>query len=71
MAAKEACIRIKRNLCAFAVQHFGVDADAVKFNNSNVSLGDKKIPFKEFISLAFLNRVELFKIGRASCRERV
>jgi len=45
MAAKEACIRIKRNLCTFAVQHFGVNADAVKFKDSNVSLGDKKIPF--------------------------
>ncbi len=63
MAAKEACIRIKRNLCAFAVQHFGVDIDDVKFEDSNVYLGDKKMTFKEFISLAFLNRVELFSNG--------
>ena len=63
MAAKEACIRIKRNLCNFAVQHFGVDIEDVRFEDSTVCLGDKIMTFKEFISLAFLNRVELFSNG--------
>jgi len=63
MAAREACIRIKNNLIAFAIKHFEIKGSDIKFSRSKVFLGNKKMDFDDFISLAYLNRVELFSNG--------
>ncbi len=63
MAAKEACLRIKSNLTDFAKEYYGGNQSTVKFQNSNVIVDKKQIPFDEFISIAYLNRVELFSNG--------
>ena len=63
MAAREACIRIKSNLVAFASNHFGIDESDIKFVKSLVYLGEKEMGFDDFIKLAYLNRVELFSNG--------
>jgi xanthine dehydrogenase large subunit len=63
MAAREACLRIKKNLTEFAVTHFSCNKEDVKFLNSFIIVGSKKILFNEFVSLAYVNRVELFSNG--------
>ena len=63
MAAREACLRIKKNLRHFAVEYYGVNEDDIKFEGSLLLAGKKQIPFDEFIALAYLNRVELFSNG--------
>ena len=63
MAAREACIRIKSNMVAFARNHFDIDESDIKFIKSLVYLGEKKMSFDDFINLAYLNRVELFSNG--------
>ncbi|MDP6268697.1 MAG: molybdopterin-dependent oxidoreductase, partial [Arenicellales bacterium] len=63
MAAREACIRIKSNLVAFASNHFDIDESDIKFIKSLVYLGEKEMSFDDFIKLAYLNRVELFSNG--------
>jgi len=63
MAAREACLRIKKNLTEFAVSHFSSSKEDVRFQDSMVIVENKKIPFNEFVSLAYLNRVELFSNG--------
>ena len=63
MAAREACLRIKSNLINFAKEYFDVNESAIKFEDSTILVDKKQIPFDEFISLAYLNRVELFSNG--------
>ena len=63
MAAREACLRIKKNLNKFAKDYYGVDEGEIQFKDSFVFVDDKKIEFNEFVSLAYLNRVELFSNG--------
>ena len=63
MAAREACLRIKSNLINFAKEYFGVSESSIKFEDSCLVADKKHIPFDEFISLAYLNRVELFSNG--------
>ena len=63
MAAREACLRIKSNLINFAKEYFDVSESAIKFEDSTILVDKKQIPFDEFISLAYLNRVELFSNG--------
>ena len=63
MAAREACLRIKKNLRHFAVDYYGVNEDDIKFEDSLLLAGKKQIPFDEFIAIAYLNRVELFSNG--------
>ncbi len=63
MAAREACLRIKNNLNNFAKEYFDLGENNIKFQDSFVEINKKQIPFNEFISLAYLNRVELFSNG--------
>ena len=63
MAAKDACIRIKKNLVAFARKRYNINEDEIIYSNSHVLLGGKKISFNKFISSAYFNRVELFSNG--------
>ena len=63
MAAREACLRIKQNMSEFALEHFDLSIGEIKFQDSCVLLGKKKITFDDFVSLSYLNRVELFSNG--------
>ena len=63
MAAREACLRIKRNLTTFAKDFYGEGNSDIEFKDSFVIIGKKKIEFDEFVSTAYLNRVELFSNG--------
>ena len=63
MAAREACLRIKQNMSEFALKHFDLSIGELKFQDSCVLLGKKKITFDDFVSLSYLNRVELFSNG--------
>jgi xanthine dehydrogenase large subunit len=63
MAAREACIRIKRNMIDFASKHFDLIEADISFSNAQVHLGEKEMAFSEFVALAYLNRVELFSNG--------
>ena len=63
MAAREACLRIKNNLNNFAKEFFDLGENNIKFQDSFVVINKKQMPFNEFISLAYLNRVELFSNG--------
>ena len=63
MAAREACLRIKRNLTTFAKDFYGEGNSNIEFKDSFVIIGKKKIAFDEFVSTAYLNRVELFSNG--------
>ena len=63
MAAREACMRIKKNLIKFGKQYFKTSAKTIKFYNSKVYIDKKIISFAEFINLAYINRIELFSNG--------
>ena len=63
MAAREACLRIKKNLVNFAKEHYDSKDNNVEFHDSKIKVGEQAIPFNEFIMLAYLNRVELFSNG--------
>ena len=63
MAAREACLRIKKNLSAFAKDYYGAKEGDIQFEDSFVFVADKKIAFDEFVLSAYLNRVELFSNG--------
>ncbi len=63
MAALDACNRIKRDLVSFAAQHFGCDEGEVEFRDDRVFAGSNSLPFGEFVSLAYLNRISLSSTG--------
>ncbi|MFV8816315.1 xanthine dehydrogenase molybdopterin binding subunit [Haliea sp. E17] len=63
MAALDACNRIKRGLVEFAGSHFGCDPATVEIRDDHVFAGGHCMPFPEFISLAYLNRVSLSSSG--------
>ncbi|MCJ8271179.1 MAG: xanthine dehydrogenase molybdopterin binding subunit, partial [Psychrosphaera sp.] len=62
-AAQNAAKTIKQRLIKFAVEHFSVNKEAVKFANSQVSIGEKTMAFSEFVQLAYMNRVSLSSTG--------
>lgn len=63
MAARDACEKLKTDLVSFAIEHFQVTTDAVKFDNNQVIVGSEILSFEAFIKLAYLNRVALFATG--------
>ena len=63
MAAREACLRIKRNLVNFAKEYYDLKDGDMEFYDSTVKAGGHTISFNEFVMLAYLNRVELFSNG--------
>ncbi|TGD74619.1 xanthine dehydrogenase molybdopterin binding subunit [Mangrovimicrobium sediminis] len=63
MAALDACNRIRKRLVSFAAQHFGCDEGAVELRDDHVFAGEQVVPFPDFISLAYLNRVSLSSTG--------
>jgi xanthine dehydrogenase large subunit len=63
MAAKDACDKIKTDLIAFAIEHFQLTTDQIRFAENQVELGAEKMSFENFIKLAYLNRVPLSSTG--------
>ncbi len=62
-AAQNAARKIRDRLTEFAGQHFEGDAAEVEFADDVVSLGNKSLPFNEFIVLAYQARIQLWSDG--------
>lgn len=63
MAALDAAMTIKGRLQEFAMEHFGIAADAFAIKDDQVILGSETMGFPEFIKLAYMNRVSLSSTG--------
>ncbi|WP_373235755.1 xanthine dehydrogenase molybdopterin binding subunit [Cohaesibacter celericrescens] len=63
MAALDAAEQIKTRLVAFAMEKWGVDADAVVFLPNQVKIGEALMAFDAFISEAYMARVQLSAAG--------
>lgn len=63
MAALDAALTIKSRLQEFAMEHFGIAADAFAIEDDQVTLGSETMSFPEFIKLAYMNRVSLSSTG--------
>lgn len=63
MAALDAALTIKSRLQEFAMEHFGIAADAFAIEDDRVILGSETMSFPEFIKLAYMNRVSLSSTG--------
>ncbi|QRM49991.1 xanthine dehydrogenase molybdopterin binding subunit [Rhizobium sp. BG6] len=63
MAAYDAARQIKERLVAFAAEKFDVPATEVVFLPNRVRVGDKEIPFPDFIKQAYFARVQLSAAG--------
>lgn len=62
-AAEAAALTIKNRLIDFAVSHFKVKRELVKFFNGHVQVDGKVMPFKEFVTFAWMNRISLSSTG--------
>ncbi|NNE63380.1 MAG: xanthine dehydrogenase molybdopterin binding subunit, partial [Gammaproteobacteria bacterium] len=62
-AAQNATAKIKDRLTAFAVEYFAAGSADVVFADDAVTVGDKSLPFDEFILLAYRARVQLWSDG--------
>ncbi|MBF6058493.1 xanthine dehydrogenase molybdopterin binding subunit [Thiomicrorhabdus heinhorstiae] len=62
-AAENAALIIKQRLTEFAGQHYGVDADMIRFTPSGVQVGGHKVPFNQLVMQAYLARVSLSTTG--------
>lgn len=62
-AAQIAAAKIKRRLTAFAADHFSVAEKDVVFENNEVRVGDKFVPFAELARKAWFARVSLSATG--------
>ncbi|MCP4432082.1 MAG: xanthine dehydrogenase molybdopterin binding subunit [Gammaproteobacteria bacterium] len=62
-AAQNAARTIRDRLAEFAGQHFSGNSAHVEFADDTVSLGNKSLPFSEFIVLAYQARVQLWSDG--------
>ncbi len=62
-AAEAACVTIRDRLIDFAVGHFGVKKDNVRFTPAGVQVDGKMLSFKELVQLAYTNRVSLSSTG--------
>ncbi|TCL10157.1 xanthine dehydrogenase molybdenum binding subunit apoprotein [Shimia isoporae] len=63
MAALDACEQIKARLVTWAAEAWGVDEDAVTFAPNTVRVGDQEFSFSDFISKAYMARVQLSAAG--------
>ncbi|MBZ9601328.1 xanthine dehydrogenase molybdopterin binding subunit [Phyllobacterium chamaecytisi] len=63
MAAANAAQQIKARLVQFAVEHYDVKQEQVFFEPNTVRVGDRLIPFPEFIRSAYGARVQLSAAG--------
>ncbi|MCP4820408.1 MAG: xanthine dehydrogenase molybdopterin binding subunit [Shimia sp.] len=63
MAALDACEQIKARLVAWAAEKWSVAEEAVVFAPNVVRLGEEEVTFKDFISAAYMDRVQLSAAG--------
>ncbi|MGO0309376.1 xanthine dehydrogenase molybdopterin binding subunit [Endozoicomonas acroporae] len=68
-AAQDACQKIRDRLVDFAVEHYGVSEQEVAFHDNKVHLGERQMPFADFIQAAYLHRVSLSSSGFYSTPE--
>ncbi|MEM8787227.1 MAG: xanthine dehydrogenase molybdopterin binding subunit [Pseudomonadota bacterium] len=61
MACKAACETIRGRLEDFARQHW--QAQTVRFTDEGVEIGQERVPFKDLVQAAYLNRVSLSATG--------
>ncbi len=62
-AALAAARTIKGRLIDFAADHFDVPADAIRFRDNEVFIGNRTLRFGELAKLAYLHRVQLSATG--------
>ena len=63
-AAQDAARQIRERLVGFAVERYGVAADAVRFADGSVEIGSvKTLSFRELIVEAYMARVQLWSDG--------
>ena len=62
-AAQIAAKTIKKKLISFAAEYFQTSPQSIYFENAMLVAGSKKIPFNEFILLAYENRIALSSTG--------
>ncbi|MFC3678546.1 xanthine dehydrogenase molybdopterin binding subunit [Bacterioplanoides pacificum] len=67
MAARDACLRIKEGMFAFAYQHYQADANSVTLLDNQLVYtkdGDEQcVPFADFVQQAYMGRVPLSSTG--------
>jgi len=63
MAALDACETIKQRLVDYAVETYGVNADAVAFASNQVQVGEQRFDWAEFVQQAYMARVSLSSSG--------
>ena len=63
MAVKTACDTIRERMRDFLVEHFGVEAQSIRFEKGHVSVGTQKFTFAEVATLAYQNRISLSATG--------
>jgi xanthine dehydrogenase large subunit len=63
MAAADAAQQIKGRLLAFATEKYGVSPAEARFIDNHLHLGTHKIPFKDLVKDAYMNRVQLSAAG--------
>jgi xanthine dehydrogenase large subunit len=63
MAAANAAQQIKARLVTFAAERWGVSENDVAFEPNTVRVGTERIPFSEFIKLAYGARIQLSAAG--------
>ena len=63
MAALDACNQIKARLIEFAARHWQTAPDTIRFLPGQVAIGQKILPFEDFIHAAYMARVQLSAAG--------
>ena len=63
MAARIAAGKIRKRMIRFAAKHFGVGEAEVSFACNQMVAGDTRVPFPEFVRLAYENRISLSATG--------
>ncbi len=62
-AAEAAALTIKNRLIDFAAEHFKLAKEKIVFEAGQVQAGDKVMPFKDMVVLAYTNRIQLSSTG--------
>lgn len=63
MAALDACTRIRERLTEFAARHWSVPEEQILFHDNQVRVGERDIPWADFIQTAYMNRISLSASG--------
>ncbi|MFO1211045.1 MAG: xanthine dehydrogenase molybdopterin binding subunit [Amaricoccus sp.] len=63
MAAENAALQIKHRLIDFAAEKYSVDKSQVVFEPNCLLIGNRRVPFDDFIKEAYLGRIHLSAAG--------